>query len=286
MEKNIMNVKKINLSDNALVLWNYYSPDMPFFIGMIGSSDCRSIKDDNYYVERTNSQILAIEYIKKGSGTLCINGKNFKVSEGSVFFLTKGSNHKYFPDKDNLWVKDWLIIDGELAHKMVDWYLPKDTFCINDFNAEYLFSGLEDLYNTYKEDFEEFIKYSTLLFCSFMVDVNAALSRKGKNSVAYKIKYMLDYSSHENLSVKEIADKLHYSVNYVIRTFKKQFGCTPAQYYIKRKMDLAKMYLRTSDYTLSEISDKLNFIDQHYFSNAFRRYTGMTPSVFRAKFRS
>lgn len=119
-----------------------------------------------------------------------------------------------------------------------------------------------------------------------MVDVNAALSRNENQSVAYKIKYILDYSSHENVTVKDIAEKLHYSVNYIIRSFKKQFGCTPAQYYIRRKIELAKMYLRTSDYTLSEISEKLNFIDQHYFSNAFRHYTGMSPRVFRAKFRN
>lgn len=286
MEKTIMNVKKINLSDDALSLWNYYNPEKPFFIGMIGSSDCRAVKDENYFVERVNSQILAVEYIKKGSGTLIVNGKTFKVSQGSVFFLTKGSNHKYYPDKDNLWEKEWLILDGELAHKMVEWYLPEDTCYVKDFNAEYLFSGLADLYNTYKSNIEEFIKYSTLLFCSFMVDVNAALSRSENQSVAYKIKYILDYSSHENVTVKDIAEKLHYSVNYIIRSFKKQFGCTPAQYYIRRKIELAKMYLRTSDYTLSEISEKLNFIDQHYFSNAFRHYTGMSPSVFRAKFRN
>lgn len=43
-----------------------------------------------------------------------------------------------------------------------------------------------------------------------MVDVNAALSRSENQSVAYKIKYILDYSSHENVTVKDIAEKLHY----------------------------------------------------------------------------
>lgn len=280
-----MKVKKINLSDEATVLWNYYNSSMPFFVGIIGTSDCVSSNDTKYYVERNNSQITAIEYVKKGSGTLEINGKLFKINEGDVFFVKKNSSHRYYPDKNNLWVKDWLVVDGELSRKMLDWYLPDDLYCIRHFNAEYLFSGMRNLLKTYSDNIEEFLKYATLLFCSFILDAKASLSRS-ENRVSYQVKYIIDYSSHENLSVKDIADKLHYSVNYVIRSFKKDFGMTPARYYLKRKIELAQMYLRTGDETVNEISDKLNFIDQHYFSNVFKRETGLTPSRYRAKFRS
>lgn len=279
-----MKVKKINLSDEATVLWNYYNPSMPFFVGIIGASDCLSSNDKDYFVERNNSQITAIEYVRKGSGTLEINGKTFRVSEGDVFFVKKNSSHRYYPDKNNLWIKDWIVIDGELSRKMLDWYLPKDVY-VQHFNAEYMFSGMRDLLKSYSDNIEEFIKYATLLFCSFIVDLNASLTRN-ENGVSYQVKYIIDYSSHQNLSIKDIADKLHYSVNYVIRSFKKDFGMTPARYYLKRKIDLAQMYLRTSDETVSEISDKLNFIDQHYFANAFKRETGLTPSRYRAKFRN
>ena len=279
-----MKVKKINLSDEATVLWNYYNPSMPFFVGIIGSSDCLSSNDKDYFVERNNSQITAIEYVRKGSGTLEINGKTFRVSEGDVFFVKKNSSHRYYPDKNNLWIKDWIVIDGELSRKMLDWYLPKDVY-VQHFNAEYMFSGMRDLLKSYSDNIEEFIKYATLLFCSFIVDLNASLTRN-ENGVSYQVKNIIDYSSHQNLSIKDIADKLHYSVNYVIRSFKKDLGMTPARYYLKRKIDLAQMYLRTSDETVSEISDKLNFIDQHYFANAFKRETGLTPSRYRAKFRN
>ena len=279
-----MKVKKINLSDEATVLWNYYNPSMPFFVDIIGSSDCLSSNDKDYFVERNNSQITAIEYVRKGSGTLEINGKTFRVNEGDVFFVKKNSSHRYYPDKNNLWIKDWIVIDGELSRKMLDWYLPKDVY-VQHFNAEYMFSGMRDLLKSYSDNIEEFIKYATLLFCSFIVDLNASLTRN-ENGVSYQVKNIIDYSSHQNLSIKDIADKLHYSVNYVIRSFKKDLGMTPARYYLKRKIDLAQMYLRTSDETVSEISDKLNFIDQHYFANAFKRETGLTPSRYRAKFRN
>ena len=49
-----MKVKKMNLSDEAVVLWNYYNPSMPFFVGTIGSSDCASTGDAGYFTQRKN----------------------------------------------------------------------------------------------------------------------------------------------------------------------------------------------------------------------------------------
>lgn len=278
-------MKKINLSDTSVDLWSYYKPEMPFCVGRIGSSDCRACQDTQYYVQRDHCQFLAIEYVREGSGTLWIDGKTYRIQKGSVFFLPKNSSHRYYPDKTDLWIKDWLVLDGELAHKLIDWYLPQGTYCIPDYPADYLFSGIRDLHETYRDNYEEFTKYATLLFCSFMMDLRVHLNRNG-DDVAYRVKYMIDYSSQENLSVSAIAEQLHYSVNYIIRTFRQTFGCTPAKYYMKRKMDLAQLYLRTGDASISEISDKLHFVDQHYFSNVFKSYAGVTPSQYRAKFRS
>lgn len=280
--KTIMNVKKINLCDQATDLWNFYNPEMPFFVGMIGFSDCRKYNDKNYYVERKNSQLLAIEYIKEGEGFLEINDTTYHLKANSLVILKKHSSHKYYPSSDNLWVKEWIVLDGELAHKMIDWYIG-DVPCIENYNADYFFTALKDLHVKYKNDYESFIRYATLLFSSFMIDIDVFL-KHNTFSIADKIKSMIDYSS-SNLSVKDIADKLHYSVNYVIRTFKSRFGFTPAKYHIQRKIDLAMLYLRTGDDSISDISDNLNFIDQHYFSNVFKNYTGLTPSQYRAKFR-
>lgn len=278
-----MKVKKINLPDESIQLLNYYNPSMPFFIGMIGRSDYTDGKT-MLPERRVNFQALVVAFLRRGRGIVVIDDKEYKVKEGDLFFMPKGHTHYCKADADTPWISDFIVVDGELAHKMLELYIPKDRWVIENFNAEYFMSGIRELYDTYAENMEEFIKYATLLYCSFIVDVNASLSR-GADKVAYRVKYIIDYNSHKNLTVKDIADKLHYSVNYVIRSFKKEFDKTPAQYYLERKIELAQMYLRTSEDTVSEISEKLNFIDQHYFSNAFKRSTGMTPSLYREKFK-
>lgn len=284
MRKSYMKVKKMDLPAGYVNLWNYYNPSMPFFIGMTGRSD-HTRNEISAPVERANFQALAVVFLRQGKGTVTVNGRSFAVKKGDVFFLPKNRSHSYTTDKSDPWIADWFVAEGELAHKMLELYLPKNCYLVENFNAEYLFSGIRDLYDSYCDKIELFVKYTTLLYCSFVVDINTFLSGDSDN-VAYKVKYYIDYNSHENVSVKTVADKLHYSVNYIIRSFKKEFGMTPAQYYIKRKIELAEMYLRTNDETISEISDKLHFVDQHYFANAFKRQTGMTPSRYRAQFKN
>lgn len=279
-----MKVKKMDLPGDYVELWNYYNPSMPFFVGMIGSNGSSKTAGTKH-AQRFNFQALGIAYMKKGSGTVTVNDASFKVNEGDVFFLPKFSNHYCVADESAPWEVEWIVVEGELADKVIAMYLPENTLRIENFNAEYLFSGLRELLSTYSDNIGQFIKYATLLFFSFIVDLNSALDKKS-DAVAYRVKTLIDNNSHKSLTVKDIADKLHYSVNYIIRSFKKEFSMTPAQYYIKRKVELAQMYLRTSEETVSEISDKLNFVDQHYFANAFKRQTGMTPSRYRAQFKN
>lgn len=39
--------------------------------------------------------------------------------------------------------------------------------------------------------------------------------------------------------------------------------------------------LLNSQMMVNEISDALNFADQHYFTNVFKNITGMTPTQFK-----
>ena len=44
---------------------------------------------------------------------------------------------------------------------------------------------------------------------------------------------------------------------------------------------MARRYLSETGMTIAEISDKLGFSSQRYFSTAFKRATGLSPSEFR-----
>lgn len=89
-----------------------------------------------------------------------------------------------------------------------------------------------------------------------------------------------EHSSHER-SVAFYADKLCLSTRYFGKLILAQSGKT-AKYWIDAAViTRAKVQLRHSTLTVSQISDELHFLNDSFFCKFFRRLTGMSPSEYR-----
>ena len=72
----------------------------------------------------------------------------------------------------------------------------------------------------------------------------------------------------------------------ISKKFKKEFGCTVAQYILKKRIDAAKSMLTTSNMTINEVGELVGIDDPQYFNKQFRKMTGMSPSLYRDKNKS
>ena len=83
-------------------------------------------------------------------------------------------------------------------------------------------------------------------------------------------------------SLDEMATKISRSRGQTIRIFKSEYGETPVQYLIGRKIEAARELLRGSPVAIKEIADKLHFSDEYYFASVFKRKTGIAPGRYRS----
>ena len=58
-------------------------------------------------------------------------------------------------------------------------------------------------------------------------------------------------------------------------------GISPGQFILQKKMETATQLLTSTDLPIASIADSLGFGSQFYFSNFFKKQTGMTPSSYR-----
>ena len=65
--------------------------------------------------------------------------------------------------------------------------------------------------------------------------------------------------------------------------FKKALGETPHSYLIKIRISKAKVLLETTDYSLSDIAQKIGFKKASSFTSQFKASTGIRPSKYREK---
>ncbi|MGL5676353.1 MAG: response regulator [Cellulosilyticaceae bacterium] len=87
------------------------------------------------------------------------------------------------------------------------------------------------------------------------------------------------------LSVKHICDHIHISASYVGQIFKKEMGKTFIQYVTAYRIEKAKELLTYTNLKTYEITEKVGYVDAHYFSVIFKKYTRVTPSEYRKRTR-
>lgn len=84
-------------------------------------------------------------------------------------------------------------------------------------------------------------------------------------------------------SIADFARQHGCGVHTLMRLFRKHLGITPSAYRERLRFEQACRLLHTTDLSVKEISERLGYCDQLYFSAAFRKRAGYPPTVYRRK---
>ena len=86
---------------------------------------------------------------------------------------------------------------------------------------------------------------------------------------------------HEQITVQQMAEVAGYHSSYFTKQFQTHMGISPGQFILQKKVETATLLLTSTDLPISKIADTLGFDNQFYFSNFFKKQTGMAPSSYR-----
>lgn len=109
-------------------------------------------------------------------------------------------------------------------------------------------------------------------------------SLKGYSPLIRKIMIHIDSDLSADLSLKTHAKLLHVNPSYLSTIFKKETGQTLTQYVTKKRMELAKTLLETTDLQIQTVALHCGIHDICYFTKSFKNHTGMTPTAYRKKY--
>ena len=76
-------------------------------------------------------------------------------------------------------------------------------------------------------------------------------------------------------------DATHINKFYLSHTFSKYLGMSPITYLIQRRLQISKDLLTQTDYSIAEIAASTGFASQSYFSQIFKKFTGISPNQYR-----
>ncbi len=87
----------------------------------------------------------------------------------------------------------------------------------------------------------------------------------------------------EQFTGEELASACSMSCSHFCRIFRRAIGVTPVQYQNQCRLRIADILLKSSDLRISEISERVGFRDEAYFSRAYKKIHGISPQAARAK---
>ena len=95
------------------------------------------------------------------------------------------------------------------------------------------------------------------------------------------VKRYIDLHFKESLTLEQLAEDAHMNKYYLSHAFKREYGTSPINYMITRRIEESKYLLAETDLSMSQIAQLLGFSSLSYFSQVFRRTQATTPMEYR-----
>lgn len=152
---------------------------------------------------------------------------------------------------------------------------------LNDMEKEW------NSYNKYSELLLKGLLNKLIILClreRIIGGVNATHLERKHDCLADAIIYIKTHL-RESPSLEETAKQANISASYLSKIFISHLKTSFSDFVINEKISFAQKLLADSDLSMMEIASEAGFSSHSYFSDSFKRNTGMTPLQFRKLFR-
>lgn len=233
-------------------------------------------------IPRTCDGIL---YFVSGSIEYYFGDETFTAKEGMVLKLPKGIpyNGKQLTD-DHVEVIYCDFISGE--NELLDYPIPFVYYPSDGDSVRREFERIFEIWNRRTVCSALEAKNATAdLLCSMAKDVAVNICGYGDRSRIIGIcEYIRKNCCEADFGVSDAAKHFHISEAHLRRIFSSELHTSPIAYLASARIELAKERLvARTDKAISEIAEECGFANVYYFSGAFKRATGETPSNYRKR---
>ena len=94
-------------------------------------------------------------------------------------------------------------------------------------------------------------------------------------------KAYIDGHLSEDIRIETLCSELQIGRTKLYEIFRKELNIGVSKYILKRRMHRAKKLLKTTELSVTEISQAVGFSDYNYFSKVFKKIYGRSPKSYR-----
>lgn len=263
------------------------------------SSQEGGVKDLRNVTNRISCYELHL--ILEGYANITIEGKMVKLTKGDLLILTPFQPAECnFPNNS---ITEGLLIESSFyeSQSLVDSYtdvrmqnIPHNKNFVYHLDADKMqeLSGIFQqirksikFSHIYKIEMIRSLVHVCLLFISELPYDNNIFGNDFRyKQNTFKIFLHLAYSNFQKeRRIQFYADKLNMTTTYLSRIVREISGNTIADHLLLLTYNEACNLIKSTNMTIGEISDQLNFHDQSAFTNFFKQRSGCSPITYRQR---
>ncbi|OZB98818.1 AraC family transcriptional regulator [Paenibacillus sp. XY044] len=243
--------------------------------------------------------------ILAGSAVHIIEGREYPVTAGQVFFIHSGVSHGYknvdgieyinvmFQPEQLLQLSELRLMPGFQALFYIEPFYRKEMnfkgmLTLNEAQLQEATRLLDSILAEYELRPQGY----RLMIRSYFTALVSLLSRYyqigsgPEDNKALRIGEAVTYIEEhflQPITLREMADKAFLSTRQFQRVFTRNYHTTPMDYIIRKRLDYSCTLLRHPGLSISQVALESGFRDQNYYARQFRKVYNCTPSQYREK---
>ncbi|KUM24388.1 AraC family transcriptional regulator [Mesorhizobium loti] len=108
-----------------------------------------------------------------------------------------------------------------------------------------------------------------------------ASSQGVNNAIIQAAVHLMEDNMSSPISLTEVGFRLHLSRRQIERLFRNQLSCSPARYYLKLRIERAKLLLTQTAMPVVDVAVACGFVSASHFSKCYRQIEGNSPQADR-----
>jgi AraC-like DNA-binding protein len=217
-----------------------------------------------------------VYFLSEGSFLARVHDTEFSLHAGSLLWVCPGSEIHFRRDDDRRLVLRRFRMRVALAD-------GRPVVLSTRYLVQSAFPDAETWFDQIVQDLDSSDHWSAEYRRALLVCLLASLARRGRQVAEgpqLSAAQRLLLESHVDAdpavwpSIPELARTVALSADYVSRVFRRSYGMTPRAWLVRRRILLARSYLRETTHSVGEIADLLGYRDIFYFSTQFKQVVG------------
>lgn len=257
-----------------------------------------------FYPQKENSVCYdcRLFFVLKGEGDVFINGKRNRILSGFTAFLPPKTQYRFDftnPNDVEVYVLNFDLTDG-FSHlsKSLGTATESNFLLTNvlnydlceEFNRPIVRSNsfaiqthVGECINLFLREIAYYKHSASALLKIVLIELlkNEHDEKEGYKLVEEVQEFIRNHYQDCELTNQTIAKEFNYHSYHINRVMKAKTGIALHEYLINYRLRMAKNYLTTTDFTVTEIAEKTGFASYVYFIKLFRERVGVSPLRYR-----